>query len=245
MFGFGKSEDSRFELPPEPYDPARALAELFKARKRMLDGLIRPENLLNVTAAVTGEFCIRVAGEFDADRHSFFPGSRIESDKVDQLLFAGQKDWATLPETTIFGTIRDGALHRGYVASDFPALTDILRQPVEGATTNGVPARPSGRVPLNIGRHRLPKLSPLQEAFLMRELVLIQMSNWGASPNDQALICARATAMLLGFVKDAIDPKIALQIAFATVSGMAKMAPMTALHAAKMNLKVGKGRVVF
>jgi hypothetical protein len=245
MFGFGKFKVPPPAGPPEPYDPARALMELFKAKKRMIDGLIRPENLLSATAAVTGEFCIRVAGEFDPYHHNFFPGGTVASDKVDQLLFADQEDLKTLPESTIFGTIRDGALHRGYTAIDFPSLTDIVQRSVEGKTSDGDPALVRGRVPLSVSRDHLPKLSPLQEAYLLRELVSTQMSNWGVPLNDQAVTCARATALVLGYVRDVIDPKIALQIVFATVYGMAHMAPMTARHMAEMKLRVGKGRVVF
>ncbi len=245
MFGFGKFKVPPPDGPPEPYDPARALAEMFKARKRMIDGLIRPENLLSATAAVTGEFCIRVAGEFDPYHHNFAPGSTVGSDKVDQLAVRRPTRLTSLPEGTLFGTIREGALHRGYADSDFPAIDDIVRQSVEGRARDGDQVAVRGRVVLTVSRDHLPKLSPLQEAYLMRELVITRMSNWGEPLNDQAVVCARATAMLLGYVRDFIDPKIALQIVFATVYGVAHMAPMTRRHMAEMKLKVGKGRVVF
>jgi hypothetical protein len=245
MFGFGKSDAPRRESPPEPHDPAKTLAELFESRKQTADGRIRAENLLSAAAAVTGEFCIRSAREFDPDHHDFYPGSLVASDTVNLLLFADQEDLKALPESTVFGAIRKGALERGYSDSDFPSIADIIRQPAEGKTDDGDPPAAWGRVNLDVSRDHLPKISPLQDAYLLRAPVIARLTSWGVPLNDQAVTCARATAMVLGYVSRAIDPKIALQIVFGTANGMAKMAPMTAKHIAEMQLKVGKGRVVF
>jgi hypothetical protein len=244
MAGLEKFEAPWRPNPPEPHDPARALTNLFEARKRTVDNRVRTENLLSAAAAVTGEFSLKVVGDIDAYHHDFPPGSTVLSDKVDHLLFAGQQDRTALPETTVFGALRKEALYRGFEDSDFPAIPDIL-QLIDDQTNGGDPGPGWGRVPLNVGSDHLPRISPMQDAYLLRKLVNVQLTNWGVPRREQAQTCARATGMVLGRIRTTIDPKLALQIVFATVSGVAKMAPMTARHMKIMQLRVGKGRVVF
>src|SRR5438270_12924338 len=89
---------------------------------------IRVEDLLTTTASITGESCIAAAGNFNPRKHQLTPGSRVFSDKVNEL-FAGDSaddNIEKIPANSVVGILRDKLLRAGYAKSDFPSLKMIF-----------------------------------------------------------------------------------------------------------------------
>ncbi len=93
-----------------------------------VEGRVRAEDLITSAASIVGEACIAAAGDFNPRQHTFVPGSRVFSDKVNQL-FCGDIPNATLdalPADSIVGKLRDAVTAGGYAKSDFPSLKTLL-----------------------------------------------------------------------------------------------------------------------
>ena len=99
----------------------------FLANGLRKDGRIRAEDMISVAASITGEICIEAAGNFNPRKHDLVPGSRVFSDRVNEL-FCGDKpdDIGAVPSQSIVGILRDRLLLSGYVLSDFPELKLIF-----------------------------------------------------------------------------------------------------------------------
>lgn len=194
-------------------DEARAARTLLQTLIDALkdpQGRVRAEELISAAAAIAGERTIAAAGEFDPRNHDFTPGSRVFSDRVNEL-FSGE----------IVGMIRDGVVGRGYTLAEFPPLEDVIRH---FAANVGDPAG-WGRVPLSVAKENQPDLMPLRAAYETRAAVDKIAGNADAA--GALRIAVRAVAEALVAVKDAIDHRTALSIALETINGMAKTAPMT------------------
>jgi hypothetical protein len=221
-----------------PGSPVPAPADLQAVGSRLVaafesastdgDGRIRVEDLLSAAAAVCGEACIAAAGEFDPEDHAFTPGGPVLSDRVNRILVADATDWAGAG-SSVFGSIRSGALAQQYAETDFPPIDAPIRQYV--ATLGaGDPEATWGRVSLSVPEANRPRIQPLRQAYELRGPVRRILSDGRVPRTDWPIACAAALVVELGRVRQAIDPAIAIRIVLETVNGMAKMAPMTDRH---------------
>lgn len=217
---------------PEPIEKCSDALFQFLADGLKKDGRIRAEDIITAAASITGELCIEVAGNFNPRKHSLVPGSRVFSDKVNEL-FAGDSAEVRvdgLPSESIVGTLRDKLLESGYAASDFPELKTIF----EHFVANIGKASDWGRVPLSVPEGNRPFILPLQVAYETRPAV-DRIFSALASPRERLHAGALTLAKALIAVQQVIDKRVALLLALQTVNGMAKTAPMTdeAMAAAK------------
>ena len=197
----------------------RILAEGLKK-----DGRIRAEDLITAAASITAELCIGAAGDFNPRKHQLVPGSRVFSEKVNELFCGNSADpiIAAIPAESIVGTLRDQVLPSGFSESDFPSLKAIFEH---FAANIGKPSD-WGKVPLSVPEGNRPFVLPLRVAYETRSAVdqTFQALN---SPEQKLRAAVLTLAKVLIAVQQAIDRKVALLLAFEVVNGMAKTAPMT------------------
>jgi hypothetical protein len=188
------------------------------------NGRIRVEDLITVISSVVAELCIETAADFDPRHHKFVPGSRVFSDKVNQI-FNGDvqsDDLAAIPAESIVGILRDRLLSSGYQASDFPPLEGVFKY---FAANIGKP-EDWGKVPLAVPQENQPFVLPLQMAYEARpavDRVLKPIENSGEKL--RAAVVALSEAMIA--VRNTIDRRVAVLLALQMINGMAKTAPMT------------------
>jgi len=199
----------------------RLVAFLIQALKES-DGRIRVEDLISASAAIAGERCIEAAGDFNPRHHQFVPGSHVFSDKVNTLICGDVDDLDAVPETSAIGILRDRLLGHQYDVEHFPSIADVFRN---FAAKIGDKAD-WGRVPLTVPEENRPYLMPLRVEFETRANVDKLIGGGDAARAFRIAMLALAEA--LGQVREAIDPRVVLLLAFETLNGMAKTAPMTA-----------------
>jgi hypothetical protein len=212
--------------PRVPADDESCANVLFHALAENLkrDGRIRAEDIIAAAASITGELCIEAAGDFNPRKHKFEPGSRVFSDKVNELFSGNPANVGieAVPPESIVGILRDRVLAAGYTKSDLPSLRSIFEH---FAANVGKPSD-WGKVPLSVPEGNRPRVLPLQVAYETRSTVdrLFQ-----PLPNSQERLRAAVLTLsqVLIAVQQAIDKRIALLLALETVNGMAKTAPMT------------------
>jgi hypothetical protein len=89
-------------------DAAKAGSDFVVMVHRVVEhppGRYRVEDVLSAAASFVGEVCLRRAGDFDVDSHTFNPGAPIFSDKVNELLSGNRSEWAEIPVTSTFGGV--------------------------------------------------------------------------------------------------------------------------------------------
>ncbi|MDB5430425.1 MAG: hypothetical protein JWP35_1541 [Caulobacter sp.] len=207
-----------------------ALAGMLENAMKDCEGRIRVEDLLSAAAAVTGEAAIRAVGEFDADAHDFAPGQAVMSDAINNLLCGDRSDWDDVPPGSLFGIIRKGALAAGYGPADFPDVGETIGIYAAGIGRGDDPQAIWGRPALSVPVVNEPREQPLRHAYELRERVRVFFKAQDIAVADQPVILAQALAVVLGHVRQAIDPGVAIRLTLETLNGMAKMAPMTAKH---------------
>lgn len=189
-----------------------------------VDGRVRAEDLITTAASIAGESCIAVAGNFNPRKHEFVPGSRVFSDKVNEL-FSGDMPDATinaLPANSVVGILRDKLTAAGYDKSDFPSLKMIF----EHFAANIGQQSDWGKVPLSVPEQNHPFVLPLRVAYETRPLV-DQILAPLSSSEERLRASVVALAESLVAVRQVLDNKVAILLALQTVNGMAKTAPMT------------------
>src|SRR5215468_3963690 len=146
MFWREKSEAAQIDKYSE------ALFQFLADRLRK-DGRIRAEDMISA-ASIAGELCIETAGNFNPRKHTFARGSRIFSDKVNELFSGDSSKLALeqLPAESIVGALRDKLLLSGYTQSDFPDLKSIF----ESFAANVGNRAEWGRVPLLVPEGNRP-----------------------------------------------------------------------------------------
>ena len=187
------------------------------------DGRIRVEDLITAASSIVGELCIGATGDFDPRKHQFVPGSRVFSEKVNELFSGNVQDLQQIPSSTIVGTLRDSLLAAGYDVADFPSMKHVFEH---YAAKIGNKAD-WGKVPLSISSDNQPFVMPLQVTYETRPVVdrIFQTLN---TPQQRLRASVMALAEALIAVREAIDKRIVLTLALEVINGMAKTAPMTA-----------------
>jgi hypothetical protein len=186
---------------------------------------VRAEDAICALATIVGERCIDAAGEYDPRAHTFTPGARVFSDRVNQLI-AGDvlsDELGALSPASIVGLLRDRLAGRSYERAHFPAMTAVLRSFAARAGKK----EDWGTVPLSVPPEHQPRLIPLRVAFETRPAVDKLVAGLGPDKRRALRAAALALAQLLEMVCQAVDPKVALLLALETINGVSKTAPMT------------------
>jgi hypothetical protein len=246
LFGFGRKKPTAAAAGrgASIAATANALANLLENRLNEPGLGVRVEDLVSAAAAVTGQACIRAAGDYDPDDHDFVPGAAVLSERANQLLVGDVATWETAPNDCVFAIVRTFALAHGYAPGDFPPIDQLIATYVAGLGGDAADAAARyGWVGLSVPEINRPLRPPLQEAWALREPVTALFARRATLAADQLAICALALAIVLTHVKDAIDHGVAVRLALETVNGMAKMAPMTPRHWAQAtaNTKTPEG----
>jgi hypothetical protein len=231
LFGFGRKKPAAGGADLGSLATAGALVDLLENALNEPGRGVRVEDLLSAAAAVTGQACIRAAGDYDPDNHDFVPGAAVLSDHANWLLVGDVASWETAPDDCVFAIVHRFALAHGYAPGDFPPIDQLVATYVAGLGDDaaGATAR-YGRVALSVPEINRPRRPPLQAAWGLREPVAALFARQTTPTADRLVVCALALAIVLSHVKDAIDHGVAIRLALETVNGMAKMAPMTPRH---------------
>jgi hypothetical protein len=203
---------------------AQRIVDLLIGRLKEPDGRVRVEDLISAAAAVVGERCIETAGILDPRSHEFAPGSRVFSDTVNDLLCGNvSTKLEDFSPDTVFGRLRDDLTSQDFSASEFPDVENVFRTFASGV------GRPEewGWVPLSVDHDNRPFLMPLRIAYETRTVIDEICTGLKADHRRCLRIATRALAEVLIAVRQAIAPSVALLLAFETVNGMSKTAPMT------------------
>lgn len=199
------------------------LVELVLSMLREKDGRIRAEDAISAAATILAEQCISAVGEFDPSNHTFTPGSRVFSERMNGLLCADVPDIRSAPPESVFGMLRDSLGTSVYSLSDFPPLEDIFRSFVSRIGNEA----DWGKVPLSVDAGHFPHTIPLQVGFESRPHVQAVFAPISSDSQMRLKVSAHALAKILNMVASVIDHKVAVTIALETINGMAKTAPMT------------------
>jgi hypothetical protein len=186
---------------------------------------IRAEDAICAAATIVGERCIDVAGDYPLREHDLTPGSRIFSDRVNELLCGDQADTAiaNLPPQSVYGVIRASLSNDSYPDDKYPTLTSVF-----GGYAAGVgKAEDWGKVPVTVLPHNHPSIVPLQFGFETRDKVDAILHSIASDKPRCLVIASNALAALLNRMIGTIAPDVALRLAFEITNGMAKTAPMT------------------
>ncbi|MBL8837395.1 MAG: hypothetical protein JNL66_14180 [Alphaproteobacteria bacterium] len=232
------------------------------------EGRVRAEDAISTAAALCGESCIDATGEVDvktltildpsklfmAERQrtlpTIHPGQYVFSAAVNVFLSGDVAELDAMPPKCVFGVLRDQLRGAGYARADFPEVAKIFSRLARTID----PTNPVmwGRVPLSVPKENRPSIMPLQAAYELRGLVetLAAKMHTGKAEDRFArlALCAYTLAKVLESVRDAIDPKVALTLAFETTNGMAKMAPVpdgAFDDAEDHRYSIGKGIIAF
>ena len=201
------------------------------------------QELVAAMAAVVGERCQEAAAEFPVRKHMFVPGQWIFSDKVNVLL-AGDgstMDLKAIPASTVYGQIRDQVAGGSFRDDRFPDLTATFRE-----FPNRI-GRPEdwGKVPLSLPPKEWPRLLPLRVAFDTRKGVDAVLKPIRDDKERALRVCTLALTLILKDVDEHVLPAISLPLAFETINGMAKTAPMLkAIAAPTEEMKAAQHKVI-
>jgi hypothetical protein len=185
---------------------------------------IRTEDAICLAATIVAERCIDAAGDFDLRKNDLIPGSRVFSDKINEILTGdiADKDIIEIPSQSLFGMLRDN-LNGVYAPTDFPKIADVF----EFYARNIGEEKDWGKVPLSIPEGNHPFLLPLRIGYETRRIIDNLFQEIQADKMRIVRICNSSLSELLKMVHDVIDPKIALTLTLETINGMSKTAPMT------------------
>jgi hypothetical protein len=185
---------------------------------------IRVEDALGFLSTIVAERCIDAAGDYDLRDHDLTPGSRTFSDKINAMLAGevAEDDIARIPAQSVFGMLRD-QLQGTYDLADFPKLSAVFRHFAENIGGQ----EDWGKVPLSVPAKHHPGILPLQVGYETRDTIDQLFESVASDKPRIVRVCVAALSDLLGKVRGAIDPKVALALTFELVNGMAKTAPMT------------------
>ena len=204
---------------------AQKIVHLVMNMLRDKDGRIHTEDAISACATIVAERCIDAAGDFSLRDHDMTPGSRVFSDKANQLICADvpYSDPTMFPPTCIAGMLRTFLPTSIYSNADFPSVEEVIKYFVANI---GKP-EDWGKVPLSNPEH-LPFIPPLQFGYDSRPVVDGILQAAGPDKMRHLTIATMALAEMLKLVEASMAHKATLTLALETVNGMAKNAPMTA-----------------
>lgn len=203
---------------------AKDLAKLIEAYVRKAGVASPDKEAIAAMAAVVGERCEEAAGEFPVRKHTFVPGQRIFSDRINVLLAGDGRtlDLDRIPAESVYAKIRDQVDVKRYPRPDFPGLASVFQS---FARRIGKP-EDWGKVPLSLPPEEWPRLLPLRVTFDTRNGVDTLLAPINNDKERALRIATRALTMLLNDADRSLEPRATLTLVFETINGAAKTAPM-------------------
>jgi hypothetical protein len=202
------------------------LVEMVMNRLADRSNRIRAEDAICAAAAIVGERCIDAAGDFPLRDHNLAPGTRVFSNRVNELLCGDNPETEVdaLPPQSVYGILKTGLNTDVYTLERFPTLVSVFSGYAAGVGKDDI----WGKVPVTVLPRNHPAIIPLQFAFETREKVDSILRPIVADKLRGLGVATKSLASLLNQMTKAIEPDVALRLAFEIVNGMAKTAPMTA-----------------
>ena len=195
------------------------------------NGTTVPEDALAMSATIAAERAIDAASVLPLRDHELIPGTRVQSNEMNSLLFgdSGDGTWEKLPPACALGFLRAHLLNHGFQPGDFPDLPEILRF----FDAHGEDPVWFGTAPLTVPKEHWPRLSPLKIGFESRRDVDDRLR---PLPNRLEKLMASLWSLMevLIFARQGLPAPICLRLAVEIFHGMAKTAPMTARRADEM-----------
>jgi hypothetical protein len=207
--------------PSDDFGMRAELVQLVLDRLRDRQNRIRCEDAICGAAAIVGERCIDAAGDFPLRYHDLAPGSRVFSDRANELLCGDRADGETSPDS-VYGILRI-SLSDAYLPQHYPTLQSVFSGYAAGIGR----VEDWGKVPLTVGAHQHPGIVPLQFAIETRDAVDAILRPAAADKPRCLALATKALAAVMNQMTSAIQPEVALRLAFEIANGMAKTAPMT------------------
>lgn len=203
---------------------AKAIRERIQAYVRKAGVASRDWETIAAMAAIVGERCQELAAEFPVRTHTFVPGQRVFSDKVNVLLAGDGRtlDLDKIPAEAVYRQIRDQVPAGRYSKDRFPELVSVFQ---EFAGRIGDP-KDWGKVPLSIPAEEWPRLLPLRVAFDTRNGVDGVLAPIKDDKERALRVSTLALTMLLNDADQTLDARRTLLLVFETINGTAKTAPM-------------------
>jgi hypothetical protein len=189
------------------------------------NGRVHAEDTISLAATIVGERCIDAAGDFKLREHNFVPGSRVFSDRINQILSGdiASAKWSDLPRDSVFGTLKSSLDPKAYQEWAFPEISGIFKGFAAGIGKK----EDWGRVPLSVPTANCPILLPLQVGFNSRAFV----DGLFSPIREDKMLCVgvatEALADIMNRTWRVLAPQTAVLLALETINGMAKTAPMT------------------
>src|SRR5262245_58406039 len=152
------------ELDPTLTLVSASLVKLLLDRLAAPDGRIHAEDAISAAACVVAERCISAAGELDPSNHQLAPGSRVFSERLNELISGNQPTVDSAHSASVVGVLRDRLVAVGYRRDEFPDLKRVFE---EFAARIGN-ADEWGWAPLSVPTDNRPHLMPLMVAFETR-----------------------------------------------------------------------------
>lgn len=245
-----------------------ALHDAIIDRAAAADGRVRAEDAVAIAAALCGESVIDLTGELDvrtlrirtpdklymAQRHSALPsvhpGQYVFSAAVNDLLSGDVAEFEAMPARCVFGVLRDELCGRHYARADFPDVGAVYARLARSIEPNNPVMW--GHVPVSVGDDHRPAIMPLQAAYELRgrveELAGRMRTGGPDDPYARIALCSFTLAKILESVREAVDRRVAMTLAFEVANGMAKMAPVpdgAFASAEDHRYSIGKGIIAF
>jgi hypothetical protein len=193
-------------------------------------GMFRCKDMISAAAAFVGECSLRKSAVFDFENHNLKPGSGVFSDRINKVLSGDLTNWPDIPAASTFGALRNILTH-----SDVPngswdprVFPDIAAIYQHNAAARG--STPWGFVPLTLAAKHAPRMPPLRAAFEMRRFAFANSHPDIPTSDDLMAISQFSLMKVLMKARRAIDETVAISLAFETINGLAKMAPVLPRH---------------
>ena len=208
----------------EPSDRALQLRPVALVKRKLTDrnNRIRAEDAICAAAAIVGERCIDAAGDYPLREHDIIPGQRVFSTKANELLCGDSLETGIEPNS-IFGLILARVKPAAYPPAAFPDARSVFTGYAAGIGKT----EDWGKVPVTVPPNHQPWIIPLQFGYDTRDEIDSILKPVEADKIRCLRIAVGALVDLLNQMAGAIDPALALLLAFEICNGMAKTAPMT------------------
>jgi hypothetical protein len=178
---------------------------------------------------------MRLAGEFDFDRHNFTPGQPIFSTaRVNEILFGERVEWAEMPPNSIFGILYralTGHPKQPWPRESFPDVRTILSR-YAASRRDGSTKANWGKAPLSVPPSHFPSegMPPLRAAYEVRQFAFERWRDEDLSPQNVVNLATLCMTSVMVYLRPHIAAEIGLPLAFETINTMAKTAPFLPKH---------------
>lgn len=183
----------------------------------------RPEDMVSVLAALTGEAIQYRMGLFDGKTYKGEPNGVVSDSAFEKRLFGEAFRLEHVPpEDCALGLFRQLLEEQNYPVDQGCDLVDFSR------TCDFIPPTSSGYFPVTTGPEHYPDLPPLQANYDLRETVSV-LTERCSPPEDpdeaRYLLCMGALAKVVVNAMNDLPPTPALTLACETMIAAAKTTP--------------------